>query len=792
MKRPGSLITFAETIKGIELNTTEVKLLVQCITESTFRISSPGASEKHSYSVTDQIHLQAYTLQDSDQNILLSTSKLKLLINKAPVRFKFETPDGTVLSEDDHGLGIIWDEDGVTNYKTLQPGERFFGLGQKTGGLDKAGKQYRNWNTDAYGYTPSTDPLYISCPFFIGMSHARYYGIFLNNHSETTFNFGAANNRFSFFQARDGILDYFFFAGLTPADILKDYTLLTGRMSLPPLWSLGFQQCRYSYYPSEDITRVARSFREKQLPVDVIYFDIHYMQNYKVFTWHEEHFPKPEDTIRTLKELNFHPVIILDPGVKVEEGYDVYEEGLAGDVFLKYPDGVPYHGGAWPGWCHFPDFTRATVREWWAANVEKFAHMGIEGFWNDMNEPAVWGHHVPRILEFDMEGQGGTHREAHNIYGMQMARATLQGAKSGMVNQRPFILTRATFSGGQRDSAVWTGDNHANNEHLMLGAKLVAGMGLSGFPFTGNDIGGFTGDASASLYRRWIAQATFQPLMRAHSMINSKQAEPWSFGEETLEIVRNYLELRYKILPHLYSLFYEATQNGMPPVRSLLFEYGNEWKIFARSFEHQFMLGNDLLVCPIESEISIAKVYLPKGKWYHFLNDTLYEGGMEHFVELQHDTIPLFVKAGGILPMQNTVQHTNEPNDGILRLHIYFGSEGNYSFYEDDGVSYDYENGKFALRQMHLNTNQFEIDKQEGQFISRYHAARLYIHGFKASRVEVNGNAINISKINFRFMPAISNFDPYEAYPDALKEIQDLPYLDIEYTKSTIKIIFLI
>ncbi len=791
MIKLGNLTSVMESADGLDLLTDSVLLKVQCISSKTIRIFEPKSQQKASYAINETAHINSYELIETSGHFELISTSYKLIIQKMPLRLRFETNDGIVLSEDDAGLGTIWDSGGVTCYKTLQSGERFFGLGEKTGGLDKAGKQYRNWNTDAYGYTPSTDPLYVSCPFYIGMCHNRFYGLFLNNHSESVFNFGAANNRFSFFQANDGILDYFLIAGPTPANILEEYTALTGRMTLPPLWSLGFQQCRYSYFPSADVIRVAKTFREKKLPADVIYFDIHYMQDYKVFTWHKEHFSDPIEIIRMLKELDFHPVVILDPGVKIEEGYHVYEDGIANDVFVKYPDGELYSGGAWLGWCHFPDFTNPNVRTWWAKYVEHFTSLGIEGFWNDMNEPAVWGHHMPSILLFDQDGTSGTHRDAHNVYGMQMSRATMEGATAGLVGLRPFVLTRATFSGGQRYSAVWTGDNHSNDDHLMLGAKLVTGMGLSGFPFTGNDLGGFTGDAGASLYRRWIAQATFQPLMRGHSMINSKEAEPWSFGEETLEIARNYLGLRYALLPHIYSLFYESTQNGMPPARTLVFEYGTEWKIFSNPFEHQFTLGQHLLVCPVESETKIAKVYLPQGNWYHFLNDTIYEGGREHLIELQNDTIPLYAKAGGIIPMQSIVQSTNELNDGTVRIHIYFGAPGNYTFYEDDGIHIDQTNENHALRKLHLSTNQFKIDRQVGKYNSAYKNLRLYLHGFEHTAAIFNGNAVNICSENFRFMPAISNFDPYEAYPDTSKMIERLHYLEVPYSPNEIIIAFI-
>lgn len=783
MEITGNVIGHKVQENYLVINTDTLQMRIGKTGEGAFRVQACKAGEtfrETSYACPTPIAAHPMEFAELDGHFSAESGGTRIIIGKSPLRIKFETLDGQVINEDDPGLGIIWDGEEVTNYKTLQSGERFFGLGEKTGPLDRAGKQYRNWNTDAYAYGPGTDPLYVSCPFYMGLSHGHPYGIFLNNHWETTFNFGAANDRFSFFQAKGGQLDYFFFGGPNPADILREYTNLTGRIELPPLWSLGFQQCRYSYYPDTEVLRVAQTFREKNIPADVIYLDIHYMQDYKVFTWHGEKFPDPESLIKKLEALHFKVVVILDPGVKSEPGYHVYEDGMANQVFVTYPDGQPYRGAVWPGWSHFPDFTSAKVRKWWAGYVGKMADQGINGFWNDMNEPAVWGHHTPNIVGFELEGRKGTHKEAHNIYGMQMARATKEGAQKALGENRTFILTRATFSGGQRDSAVWTGDNFASDEHLLLGSRLVNSLGLSGFPFTGNDVGGFSGDAAPGLYRRWVAQAAFHPMMRAHSMINSRQAEPWSFGEEDLEVARNFIGLRYQLLPHLYSLMYEATQSGMPPVRSLVFDYFSEWKIFTAPFENQFLLGAHLMVCPVASDIAIAKVYLPKGTWYSFLNDAEYAGETEHLVEVSRDTIPIFVKAGGIIPMQSTVQYASDENDGVLRLHCYAGGNGDYTLYEDDGATHAHLKGRFAKRQIQLRGTRIEISKTEGDFSSAYKRIRVYLHGFSPKAAVANGLDLKIDTKSFRFLPSISNFDPYEDYPDEAKIISALPSVEFE------------
>lgn len=779
--------------KELTLEDGHFSLSIQVLNPTTFRVRSHplnGSNFPETFALIGEPKPVHFEINDSENEIEIDTGSSKLIINKRPIRLRFFSADGTLISEDDPGLGMVWDESEVTNYRKLQSGERFFGLGEKTGPLDKAGIQYRNHNTDAYSYNRDSDPLYVSCPFFMGMAHERLYGIFFNNSSQTTFNFGAANDRFSFFRAERGPLDYFFFSGPTAASILENYTALTGRCSLPPLWSLGFQQCRYSYFPESEVKRIAHTFREKELPCDVIYLDIHYMDECKVFTWDGKKFPDPASMIEYLEKLGFKVVVILDPGIKVEEGYGAYEEGVERDIFIKYPDGQRFRGEAWPGWCHFPDFTSQKAREWWSRKVEEMTEFGVAGFWNDMNEPAMWGHHTPNLLPMNMNGDGGSMKEGRNVYGMQMSRATLEGAERGLNGRRTFNLTRAGFSGTQRYSAIWTGDNYANDEHLLLGARMINSMGLSGFAFTGNDIGGFAGNASGQLYVRWMAQAVFQPLMRAHTMVNSISSEPWSFGEENLAIVRSHLKLRYALLPHIYSLFRESTKNGMPPVRSMIFDYADEWKIFTEPFENQFLLGKDLLVCPMASEEIISKVYLPKGTWFHFFSDRVYEGGSEYLIETPLETIPVFVRGGGIIPVQSPTQTTQEPNDGVLRIHLYFGGEGNYTFYEDNGSTFDYQNGAYRETSFQLSGNKLSVKILHEDYKSGFEKIRLYLHGSKAEKALINNDVLKILKDELNILDAIPNFDPYQNRRSQEQVIREVGIVELDWKEKSFEMHF--
>ncbi|MBI3234241.1 MAG: glycoside hydrolase family 31, partial [Bacteroidetes bacterium] len=314
--------------------------------------------------------------------------------------------------------------------------------------------------------------------------------------------------------------------------------------------------------------------------------------------------------IDELKAMGFHLVVIVDPGIKKEKGYSAYEDGLKNDVFLKYPDGTNYTGQVWPGWCHFPDFTNPKTRKWWGNSFKGYVNDGIDGFWNDMNEPATWGQRFPDLVEFDFDGHKGTHRKGHNVFGMQMSRSTYDGAKELMNGRRPFILTRATYAGGQRFSAIWTGDNQPTDDHMIAGVRLVNSLGLSGFPYAGMDVGGFAGDASRDLFARWIQIGAFSPFFRGHTMVDSKDKEPWSHGEKDEEISRNFIQLRYNLMPYIYSTFYEATQNGMPVSRSLAFYHTYDNKIYDGNYQNQYYFGHGLLVAPYVSYRDLNKLIM--------------------------------------------------------------------------------------------------------------------------------------------------------------------------------------
>lgn len=719
-------------------------------------------------------------LKEGDAHLEWHTERLTVRLNRLDSSFSFFSPDGRCINQDEPGLSTSWIGEQVTCYKSLQSGERFIGLGEKTGHLDRKGSGYQNWNTDAYAYHAGSDPLYSSTPFYIGLHQGLVYGIFFDNSFKSYFNLGASNNRFASFGADGGEMNYYFISGSSVLEVIQSYTHLTGRMPLPPLWSLGYQQCRYSYYPDKEVLAVANTFREKDIPADVVVLDIHYMDRYKIFTWHPSHFSNPAALIRELKAKGFHVVIMCDPGIKVEPGYTAYENGLAHDVFIKYPDGKNYTAQVWPGWCHFPDFTNPATRQWWRDQFQDYVALGIEGFWNDMNEIATWGNYLPENIVFDFDGRGATMREARNLYGFQMARSTYEGTKALLQNRRPFNLTRSSFSGIQRYAALWTGDNVSYDEHMLLGVRMVNSLGLTGVAFAGYDAGGFVGNASPKLFARWISIAALSPFFRGHTMINTADSEPWSYGEEVENITRNYIKFRYQLMPYLYSLFYEATQTGAPVQRSLAIDFPFDDHVFDHRFENQYLFGPSVLVAPVESHKEITKVYLPAGDWYYLFDGRRYPGEQEIFIDCPLHKLPIFIRASSVLPMKATGINTFDRNED-LTLHVYKGAQtSRFMLYEDDGVSFDYETGVCSTRQLiyHAEANQLEITASAGSFSSPFQTATVVFHGFgKMEKVRVDDQTMAVRYREHSYFSPLEKYDPINE-PDSMgsEPVQEIKF----------------
>jgi alpha-glucosidase len=684
---------------------------------------------------------------DSKNEIILNTGALKLRISKSPLRFNFYTADGKILSEDDPRYGVNWQGSRVVNYRKLYKDEKFIGLGEKTGDLNRRGTSYVNWNSDVPEHNPKSDPLYQTFPFFIGLHSELTYGLFFDNTHKSYFDFGAStDDQMSWFGADGGDMNYYFFGGQGVAQIIEDYTWLTGRMEMPPLWSLGYQQCRWSYMSADEILDIAETFRKEKIPADVMYCDIDYMDQYKIFTWNKKTFPNPKGLIDKLKAMDFHLVTIVDPGIKIEKGYKEYDEGVAKNYFATYPDGEKYIGSVWPGRCHFPDFFRDDVRKWWGASFTALTEPGVEGFWNDMNEPAAWGQNIPWMVKF-----GNYYMpEVRNAYGLEMARATYEGAKKILGNKRPFVLTRAAYSGVQRYSAVWTGDNSAYDAHMLLGQRMVNSLGITGMSLIGVDIGGFMGDPTPELMVRWNSLGVYTPMFRNHAMKGTIYREPWRWGKENEAVIKKDIEQRYRLLPYIYSGFYQSHQSGMPLSRTLAINYTQDENVFDVKYQNQFLFGDALLVAPVESTKFSEEVYLPKGEWYRLSTGEKFTGGRSILAPAPLTDLPVFVKAGAIIPMQNVVQSTSEKGDGILELNVWYGKEASsFVYYEDDGSSYDYQKGDYYKRTISFDPakNTISLFAVEGSFKSKHTQIKLVLHGFKegTNSLNINGKRVVLS-----------------------------------------------
>jgi alpha-glucosidase len=770
--------------KRLELLTNFGKVRIYFIDEGIVRVHAVKSDFKKdfSYAVVEQTANPAIEFNQNRGFLELKSRLITVRITERPVRISFYTSDGQLLNEDEPSFGTSWLGNEVTTYKTLQPNEKFIGLGAKTGGLNRFGSAFVHWNTDNPNYQTYSDPLYTSIPFYMGIVNRNVYGIFFDNTWQSRFNFGASNDRFSYFSADGGEMDYYFFHEKSVANIIDLYTQLTGRMNMPALWTLGYQQCRWSYTPDTDVLNVAKTFRTKQIPADVMYLDIDYMDAYKIFTWHPKNFSNPKQLLTNLKEMGFHTTVIVDPGIKVEKGYHAYEDGLKKNLFALYPDGTPFTAQVWPGWCHFPDFTNPEARLWWGNLFNGYVDLGVEGFWNDMNEIATWGQQVPSLVQFDWEGRKTSYLEAKNMYGMQMARSTFEGTRKLLNGKRPFVLTRAGFAGLQRYSALWTGDNQAHDEHMLLGVRLVNTLGLSGISQVGYDVAGFIGNATPELYSRWISLGAFSPFFRGHTAKNTVRSEPWSYGEEPEAIAKKYISFHYNLIPYIYSAFKQSTQTGLPVQRSLTIDYTFDENIYKPTFENQYMFGPAFLVAPVTSDQKAVNVYFPEGKWYNLYNDRMIEGNHEQFVEAPLQRLPVYVKGGSVIPMQSVVQNTNEKPDETLEMHVYKGKQSEpYVWYEDDGSTYEFETGSYYQRNIVIDATakSLVLSKVEGSFNSSFTKIRFVMHGFGNELKGLMSDKKQISFDNSATFIDILNDD---------KKLDNLVIFTVENTENQINI----
>ena len=734
----------------------DAKVEVTVVTDEIIRVRLAPHSvflDEFSYAVPKlEKKVSVFGLYEDENEYIVSTNIVNCHVRKKDFFISFSDTQNFVTSSD--AVPMHWEENvkfgGYYVYctKDCHQNESFFGMGDKPTEFNLRGKRLKNWNTDAYSFAWNQDPLYRSIPFYISLNEGIAHGIFFDNTFKAEFDFGAEDATKTSFWADGGELQYYYIHGPHMMDVVKRYHILTGTHPMPPLWAFGYHQCRWSYYPESKVKMVTKGFREQKIPCDGIYLDIDYMDGYRCFTWNRKYFPDPKKMIKELSDQGFKTVVIIDPGIRVDDNYSVFKEGKENRYFCRRCDDYFMEGHVWPGRCQFPDFTNPEVREWWGGLFDELVQLGVAGVWNDMNEPAVFGSGTfPDDVRHQYDGHRGSHRKAHNVYGMQMVRATYEGLRKLMKNKRPFTITRAGYSGVQRFSSVWTGDNVASWEHLKLGNIQCQRLSVSGISFCGTDIGGFSGEPDGELFTRWIQMGTFSPFMRAHSAGDTKEREPWSFGEPYTSINRKFIELRYRLIPYLYSAFWEHHRYGFPILRPVVLQEQDELSNHFR--QDEFTYGDKILICPVlEPGQKSRKVYLPKGKWYNFWNHELVDGGKEVVVLTPLDTMPIFVKAGSVIPEYPVMQYVGEKEIEEVKLNVYYSdTEANSFLFEDYGETFAYEQDIYLEKKFVVKGKDHKLTIQqsmEGLYTPRYENYHFNIVGlpFKPTRIIADNHEV--------------------------------------------------
>ncbi|KAL3818347.1 hypothetical protein ACJIZ3_004252 [Penstemon smallii] len=574
------------------------------------------------------------------------------------------------------------------------PNTSFYGTGEVSGQLERTGKRIFTWNTDAWGYGPGTTSLYQSHPWIlVVLPNGEALGVLADTTKRCEIDLRKESNIKLISPSSYPVIIFGPFA--SPTDVLASFSRAVGTIFMPPKWSLGYHQCRWSYDSDARVREIARTFREKDIPCDVIWMDIDYMDGFRCFTFDQERFSDPKSLVEDLHQNGFKAIWMLDPGIKKEDGYFVYDSGSEKDIWIQTADGKPFVGEVWPGPCVFPDYTQSKARSWWANLVKDFISSGVDGIWNDMNEPAVFKTVTKTMPESNIHrgdaelGGYQKHSHYHNVYGMLMARSTYEGMKLGNEEKRPFVLTRAGFVGSQRYAATWTGDNLSTWEHLHMSISMVVQLGLSGQPLSGPDIGGFAGNATPKLFGRWMGVGSMFPFCRGHSETDTIDHEPWSFGEECEEVCRIALRRRYRLLPHIYTLFYMAHTRGIPVATPTFFADPEDLEL--RTHENSFMLGSLLIYASTgkDEELYQTKHKLPKGIWLSF-----------DFEDSHPDIPAMYLKGGSIIPAGPLYQNVGEanPTDSLLLL-VALDEQGKAEgcLFEDDGDGYGYTKGQYLL-----------------------------------------------------------------------------------------------
>jgi alpha-glucosidase len=770
---------------GIEIKLGSLRQQITALRDDVLRVRIVQGSalpEDASWSVLPAARHSsvAVTTETAGDHVGFRTQALIVAVDTYTLEMTVRDLAGNILQQD--ARPVRFDGDAFQVSKSMPINEHYFGLGDKSGPLDRRNEAFTLWNTDSYRFQESTDPLYKSIPYFMAYRAGHVIGVLLDNTWRTSFDFGKTSAGIYSFGAANGPLDYYLFSGPSPKQVIQTYAWLTGTPPLPPLWSLGFQQSRYGYMSQDRVLEVANRLRADHIPADAIYLDIDYQEKNRPFTINTAAFPDLTGMVAQLKAKNFHVVAITDLHIANLPGknYLPYDTGIAGDHFVKNPDGSVFTGRVWPGPSVFPDFTRQQTRIWWGTLYRPLRHDGVDGFWNDMNEPSVFDTEnktmpedvVHRIDEPGFRTRTATHAEIHDVYGMENSRATFEGLNLIDPELRPFVLTRATYAGGQRYAATWTGDNSSTWNHLRLTTPMLENLGLSGFAFSGADVGGYAGTPTPELLTKWLEVAAFQPIDRDHTEKGTGDQEPWVGGPEQEAIRRRFIETRYQLMPYLYTLAEEASRTGLPLVRPLFVEFPD-----AVADRHpididvpaagEFLLGADLLIAPspYPDETDAYTVEFPSSDWYNYWTGAKIAASISHDnpdpttnpsgqpplsvrVSSELAQLPVFVRGGSILPVGPVVQSTSETPVGPLTLRVYVGDQCSGELYQDDGKTYAYRRGVYLRMKFRCEKTSaglhLTIGPHEGSFPAWWKDIHAEIYGWTPSKDEVVVNARKI------------------------------------------------
>ena len=722
LERIGSVVSLIKTDNRVTLicndnSQVQLSILAPDLIRVRASFTKPIRAKDHSWAIArNDWPTTRWTLNESPTEITITTDELEVTIKRSPLLISFrDARTHQLLNGDERPMSydasarlanMLFDPKAgtfVAASKKLGFDEHFYGLGEKAARLDKRRSSFVNWNSDTPGYIEGKDPIYQTIPFYIGLQRGIAYGIFFDNSYRSYFDFGKSSQQRAWFGAEGGEMNYYFFYGPSIKKILGRYADLTGHMPMPPLWALGNQQSRWSYYPDTMVEEVVNEYRKRDLPLDVIHLDIDYMHGHRVFTFDKERFPDPKALTDKLGRQGVKVVTIVDPGMKhptdKNERYHAFDQGLEKNYFQRRGNGDLFVPRVWPGESVFVDYTLPEARRWWGDLHRVYTDNGIAGIWNDMNEPSDFvdqtGKNQLDVVSYD-EGEKTTHAKNRNTFALLMSRATYEGLERLRPDRRPYVITRAAYAGIQRYATMWTGDTNSTWDSLALNIPMFTSIGLSGEPFVGSDVGGFIGRGNGELLVRSYQVSFLAPFCRNHKVVDGYDQEPWRFGKYYEDIIRKYLKLRYALLPYLYTALEEAHRTGVPPFRPLLLNYQDDPSTY--NLDDQFMVGDDLLLAPIvKPDVTRRLVYLPAGSWYDYWTNKKYAGGTMISVEAPLDVAPMFVRGGAIIPVGPSLNYVGEKPLDPVTFHIYpdDGGSAAATLYEDDGLSPSYKTGAF-------------------------------------------------------------------------------------------------